>query len=366
MDARAGEHRVETKHTASHQQCCEFVDLANAGCSDERNAPGLACRFHCFHHCAKDGGKVCRGACSSWRNAVEANKASDRVLVFGRDCAVAKSVGGVSIAHVECPECHAMRTIQPEGDTVTPPSQVKQSPTRQESKASTGSSCHALRSAAAACPHALLRGDAPNLAPLALGEPQFAIRPGRDEPRLATGCGDVEKGEAAAGRHAPNVAHLDFRKPEVAIGARRDTLSPAGSIPVLIPTDSKGDLGDTATSADVPDLVHQAFGEQECTIRASRDTLRPAPGRGDGERGDAATGGNAPDVVRLGEPEIAIWASRDTPGQASRRERGDATHCGLGGSAAQAQQAGTGNYGGEKCSQARPPSRTVHGSPSLM
>jgi hypothetical protein len=54
-----------------------------------------------------------------------------------------------------------------------------------------------LRSAAAACPHALLRGDPPNLVPPALGEPDVARvnRPGRDAHRNALGRGDGELGD---------------------------------------------------------------------------------------------------------------------------------------------------------------------------
>ena len=37
----------------------------------------------------------------------------------------------------------------------------------------------------------LLRGDAPNLVPLGLGEPQVAIGPGRDAERPAKGNGEL-------------------------------------------------------------------------------------------------------------------------------------------------------------------------------
>src|SRR5712692_8464344 len=63
-----------------------------------------------------------------------------------------------------------------------------------------------LRSAAAACPHVLLRGDPPNLVPPALGEPDFARvnRPGRDALRVAAkfvpiGPWQWEQGGAASG-----------------------------------------------------------------------------------------------------------------------------------------------------------------------
>ena len=64
----------------------------------------------------------------------------------------------------------------------------------------------ALRSAVAACPHALARGDAPNLAPNLLGEPQVAIRAARDALRPATGRGDTAAAgdEAATGGDVPD------------------------------------------------------------------------------------------------------------------------------------------------------------------
>jgi hypothetical protein len=98
-----------------------------------------------------------------------------------------------------------------------------------------------LRSAAAACPHPLLRADPPNLALTRLGEPDVARvgGPGRDAQRPALGRGDAEKGEAAAGRDAPNVAHIEVRKPEVAIRPGCDALRLAtgrGDAPDLAPT----------------------------------------------------------------------------------------------------------------------------------
>ena len=74
-----------------------------------------------------------------------------------------------------------------------------------------------LRSVAAACPHTLARGNAPDLATGNLGEPDIAIRPGRNARRSALGCGDMERGEAPAGRDAPDRADIEFRKPEIAI-----------------------------------------------------------------------------------------------------------------------------------------------------
>ena len=77
--------------------------------------------------------------------------------------------------------------------------------------------CPALRSSATAYPHTLARGDTPDLATGNLGEPDIAIRPGRNARRSALGCGDMERGEAAAGRDASDRADIEFRKPEIAI-----------------------------------------------------------------------------------------------------------------------------------------------------
>src|SRR6266487_2398559 len=177
--------------------------------------------------------------------------------------------------------------------------------------------CSTLRSAVAACPHALLRGDPPNLAHILLGEPEVAIRPGCDALRSALGRGDTEPGEAAAGR-------------------------------------------------DAPDLVPTGVGKPEVAIRPGGDAERAI---GHGELGDAATGGDAPDLARaIREPEVAIRPGGDVERRALRRDGvlGDGACCGPDGSAAQAQQTDTGNYGGEKCGQVRPPSRTIHGSFSFI
>ena len=134
----------------------------------------------------------------------------------------------------------------------------------------------ALRSAAAACPYALLRGDPPNLAHILLGEPDVAIWAGCDAIRSAIGRGDTERGEAAAGRDAPDGVAVKFREPEVA-------------------------------------------------IRPGRDAERLAIGRGDGELGDFASEGDAPDLVPkfFGEPEVAVWPGRDAPGRATLRGKGE-------------------------------------------
>ncbi len=168
-----------------------------------------------------------------------------------------------------------------------------------------------LRSAAAACPHALLRGDPPNLVPPVLGEPDVAIRAGRDALRVAaksvlTGPWQWEQGGAATG-------------------------------------------------GDAPDAIPKGQGEPQVAIRPGRDAERVAIGRGDGEPGDVALGGDAPDLVRRrGEPQVAIRPGGDAIRTALGRgdgELGDGARCGPGGSSAQAQQADTGDQGGEQCGQ---------------
>src|SRR6266568_2778654 len=141
----------------------------------------------------------------------------------------------------------------------------RQEPFRSASSCACGAApgCHglpALRSAAAACPHALLRGDAPDLVPIELGEPEVAIGPGRDALRFATARGDEE-----------------------------------------LPRDD-------ACGGDAPDLVPLGLGEPEVAIGPGRDAQRLAIGRGNVELGDLALGGDAPDVVpiELREPEVAI------------------------------------------------------------
>jgi hypothetical protein len=130
------------------------------------------------------------------------------------------------------------------------------------------------RTKGAACPHALLRGDAPDLVPLELGEPQVAIRPGRDAQWLAA------------------------------------KFSPTGR--------RQGERSGATTGGDAPDAIEKGQGEPQVAIRPGRDALRPATGRGNGERGEAATGGDAPDRVRSRrEPQVAIGPGRDADREAA-------------------------------------------------
>ncbi len=64
--------------------------------------------------------------------------------------------------------------------------------------------CPTLRSASAACPHALARSDPPNLARKLLGEPQVAIRPARDAERLAALIGHTDPVLATSYENPPN------------------------------------------------------------------------------------------------------------------------------------------------------------------
>src|SRR5947209_5385533 len=100
----------------------------------------------------------------------------------------------------------------------------------------------AVRSAAAACPQALLRADAPNLARILLGEPEATVRPGGDASRSAPHRGD-------------------------------------------------GKLGDDPSGGAASDLVPKVFGEPQVAIRPGGDTQRQATRRGDGKLGDDPSGG---------------------------------------------------------------------------
>src|SRR5712664_3820478 len=66
------------------------------------------------------------------------------------------------------------------------------------------------------------RRDAPDLVGPGLGEPQVAVRAGRDRPRKAAGRGERKLGHLAGRRDAPDLVGVLLREPEVAVGARRD------------------------------------------------------------------------------------------------------------------------------------------------
>src|SRR5205807_3525102 len=97
----------------------------------------------------------------------------------------------------------------------------------------------------------LLRGDAPNLVPIELGEPQVAIRPGRDAQWLAakfvpTPRGQGERGETAAGGDAPDGVPKGQGEPQVAI-------RPGGDPPWRASSD--GETGDEGRGADAADVA---------------------------------------------------------------------------------------------------------------
>jgi hypothetical protein len=82
-----------------------------------------------------------------------------------------------------------------------------------------------------------------------------------------------------------------------------------------------GELGDDACGGDAPDLVCILFGKPEIAIRSCCDANRCAVGRRNGELGDDTCRGDAPDLVPiiLGEPEVAIRSGGDGNRQAAKR-----------------------------------------------
>src|SRR2546430_76468 len=71
---------------------------------------------------------------------------------------------------------------------------------------------------------ALLRGDAPNVANIEFRKPEVAIRPDRDALRQAALCGDGELGEAATGGDTPDLVPGPLGEPQVAIRPGGDLL----------------------------------------------------------------------------------------------------------------------------------------------
>ncbi|HXL37707.1 MAG TPA: hypothetical protein VN954_10960, partial [Ktedonobacteraceae bacterium] len=172
----------------------------------------------------------------------------------------------------------------------------------------------------------------------------------------------AEGGNAATSGDAPDAISKGQSEPQVAIGPGGDARWSATG---------RGDveLGEAATGGDAPDGIPTQRGEPEIAIRSGRDELRPAQGRWDGEASAFAIGGDASNGGTSGEPQVAIRPSRDADRRATargERELGNRAHIGPGGSSAQAQQTDAGNYGGEKCGQVRPPSRTIHVSSSFV
>src|SRR5947209_1743364 len=88
----------------------------------------------------------------------------------------------------------------------------------------------------------------------------------RSLPSRPTGRGDVELGEAATGGDAPNVANIEFCKPEVAIRPGSDPLWQATG-------HGDGELGDSTGRCDTPDLVPGPLGEPQIAVRPGSDPL---------------------------------------------------------------------------------------------
>ncbi len=94
------------------------------------------------------------------------------------------------------------------------------------------------------------------------------VMPNASQPSLATQTPNPELGEAARGGDAPNVVRR-FGEPEVAIRSGRDGVRPTAS---RGPTGRwQGELGETARGGDAPDGVHIWSREPEVAIRPGRD-----------------------------------------------------------------------------------------------
>jgi len=92
---------------------------------------------------------------------------------------------------------------------------------------------------------------------------------------------------------------------------------PNASQPSLATQTPNPELGEAARGGDAPNVVRR-FGEPEVAIGPGRDGVRPTASRGptgrwQGELGETARGGDAPDGVHIWsrEPEVAIRPGRD-------------------------------------------------------
>src|SRR5260370_39711983 len=106
-----------------------------------------------------------------------------------------------------------------------------------------------------------------------LGEPDGTVRPGRDEGGSALGCWQRELADRARRRDAPDLAALEFGKPEVAIWPGRDAQQVAACW--------NWELADVASRGDAPDLAGEraaleigaSVGEPEGTVAARRGVV---------------------------------------------------------------------------------------------
>src|SRR5690348_18220425 len=90
---------------------------------------------------------------------------------------------------------------------------------------------------------------------------------------------------------APNTERAKIGEPEVAIRPGRDGPGRAAR--------SEGKLRDGPTGCDAPDLARATFREPEVAIRSGSDVRERAIGRRNGKLRDAASGRDAADLARL-------------------------------------------------------------------
>lgn len=79
-----------------------------------------------------------------------------------------------------------------------------------------------------------LGGDAPDFIGLLFGEPQVAIRSGRDAVRSAADTGVEARGDRIldnrpTGSDSADLARLDLGKPQRSVGSHRDALRPGAN-----------------------------------------------------------------------------------------------------------------------------------------
>ena len=114
----------------------------------------------------------------------------------------------------------------------------------------------------------------------------------------------------------PDLACKDLGEPEVAIRPGGDVVRPAPVRPVR----GEGESGEEARGGEAPNVVRvvrSTFGKPEVAIRSGGDAESPAAlirhtDPRNRELGDEACGGDAPDVVRpFGKPQVAILSGGD-------------------------------------------------------
>src|ERR1039458_7705331 len=140
------------------------------------------------------------------------------------------------------------------------------------------------------------------------GEPEVAVRTGRDPDRDAVCCRDRELADRAAGGDPPDHASAPLGEPEVAVRAGRDPDRDAVRCRYR-------ELADRAGRGDSPDLAGAdvGLGEPEVAVRTGGDPGRPAFRCRYRELADRAGRGDSPDLAAfvLGEPEVAVRTGGD-------------------------------------------------------